>query len=343
MRVPTWSHAHILRTALAAVGVAIVLVGAALLGAVPSGSTAVAPLHADSTPVYPSPIRHVVILYFENAEVGSVLANGSYFAYLADHYAFASQYYSVEHYSLPNYLAATSGITTNQFKVTKTKQIGDLVGNTGRTWGAFLEGMPYPCDPNSSGTYDINHNPFMMYYDVVSNTAKCDSHVVNFTAWNADVAASKLPNYSFVVPNNTDDGHDTNVSVANAWLQTWLPPLVNGSLFSNTVFFLTFDEGTSNLGINGGSGGGHIYMAAVSPYTVGGYNSTTQYDDYDLLTTTEWLLGLGHTGHNDNWTTHPPMEDLFSFPAKKPSGHAPRNAADLALMSPVAAPQRRVG
>jgi acid phosphatase len=327
----------------AAVTVAALLVAVAVVGSAPPAASSPALIHTDAGPAYPSPIRHVVILYFENQEVGSVLANGSYFAYLASHYAFAGQYYSVEHYSLPNYLAATSGITTNLFQVTKTLQIGDLVGGKGETWGGFFQSMPYVCDPNSSGTYDINHDPFMMYKDIVSNPAKCDSHVVNFTAWNSDVAAGKLPNYALVVPNNTNDGHDTNISVANSWLQSWLPPLINSTLFRNTVFFLTFDEGTSNLGINGTVGGGHIYMAAVSPYSADGYNSTKQYDDYDLLTTSEWLLGLGRTGHNDNWTTHPPMKDLFSFPVKKTSGTRSNSTPPAVGLSVLAATQRRVG
>ena len=37
------------------------------------------------------------------------------------------------------------------------------------------------------------------------------------------------------------------------------------------------------------------------------------YDTVSLLTTTEWLLDLGRTGHNDSWTRSPPMTDLFTF------------------------------
>jgi acid phosphatase len=314
----------------------------ATLGTVPVGVASTSAVHTNAAPVFPTPIRHVVVVYFENAELGSVLQNGSYFASLAKQYASAGQYYSVEHYSLPNYLAATSGITTNLFKVTKTTQIGDLVGGSGKTWGSFFQSMPYACDPNSSGSYDIWHNPFMMYKDIVSNPSKCDSHVLNFTAWNSDVASGKVPNYSFIVPNNTADGHDSNVSVANAWLQAWLPPLVNSTLFRSTVFFLTFDEGTTNLGINGSSGGGHVYMVAVSPFAVPAYNSSTQYDDYNLLTSTEWLLGLGHTGHNDNWTAHPPMEDLFSFPGKKLHGPGSPVAPGVVAPALVSTAQRRL-
>ncbi|MCI4333035.1 MAG: alkaline phosphatase family protein [Thermoplasmata archaeon] len=342
MRVPTWSPPGGRSTVVAALAVVVLFVAVATLRAIPAGSSGPASLHTDSAPTFPTPIRHVVVVYFENAELGSVLANGSYFASLAKQYAFAGQYYSVEHYSLPNYLAATSGITTNFFKVTKTSQIGDLVGNSGKTWGSFFQSMPVACDPLSSGSYDIMHNPFMMYKDVVGNPSKCDSHVTNFTAWNSDVANGKVPNYAFIVPNNTADGHDSNVSVANAWLQSWLPPLMNSTLFRTTAFFLTFDEGTTNLGINGSTGGGHVYTVAVSPYAVPGFNSSTQYDDYNLLTSTEWLLGLGHTGHNDNWSANSPMQDLFSFPNKKL--HGPGLPVGPGVVGPalVATAQRRI-
>jgi acid phosphatase len=294
-------------------------------------------------PVFPTPIRHVVVVMFENAELGSVLQNGSYFRYLAHHYAFSGQYYSVEHYSLPNYLAATSGTVANQFKVENTTQVGDLVRSAGETWGSYFQSMPFGCDPLSSGSYDIFHNPFMMYWDVVSHPIKCAQHVANFTPWNALVSTGKIPNYAFIVPNNTADGHDSNVSVASAWLQGWLSPLLNATLFAHTAFFLTFDEGTSNLGISGSSGGGHVYTVAVSPYSVLGFNSTVQYNHYNLLTTTEWLLGLGHTGHSDNWTGHPPMKDLFSFPIHKSGAPVRGPSAGVVGIGTLATTQRRVG
>ncbi|MFI5414165.1 MAG: hypothetical protein ACHQ16_00610, partial [Candidatus Lutacidiplasmatales archaeon] len=79
-----------------------------------------------------------------------------------------------------------------------------------------------------------------------------------------------------------------------------------------------------------------------SPYAVPGFNSSTQYDDYNLLTSTEWLLGLGHTGHNDNWSANSPMQDLFSFPNKKL--HGPGLPVGPGVVGPalVATAQRRI-
>jgi phosphoesterase family protein len=283
---------------------------------------------------FPTPIRHVFLLMFENTEFGDVMRNGSYERSLASHYAQAGQYYSLEHYSLPNYLAVTSGTVSNFFKVVPTVNLGDLLNARNLTWKGEEESMPVPCDSIDGTAYDLFHNPWVMYADIVNHPTRCANHVVNFTALNTSISTGHFPAYSFIVPNRTHDGHDTNVSVADTWLHGFLAPLINSTIFKNSVFFLTYDEGTSNLGPQNTSGGGHVYFAAVSPYAAMGHNSSTQYTDYNILTTTEWLLGLGHTGHNDNWTQYPPMKDLFSFP---PTQKGVGGASGETLPAPVLA------
>lgn len=277
---------------------------------------------------FPTPIRHVFVLMFENAEIGQVFQNGSYERYLASHFAEAGQYYSLEHYSLPNYLAVTGGTPENAFFVEKTKNLGDLLTTANETWKGEEQSMPVPCDGNNTALYDIEHNPWLLYSDIVRAPARCDQHVVNFTALDSSIATGlNFPNYNLIVPNRQNDGHDTNVSFADAWLRSFLAPIINSSIFRSSVFFITYDEGTSNLGANGSAGGGHVYFVAVSPYARPGYDSTVPYSDYNLLTTTEWLLGLGHLGKNDNWTMNPPMKGLFNF-------SRPAKGAPVALGSP---------
>jgi hypothetical protein len=92
--------------------------------------------------------------------------------------------------------------------------------------------------------------------------------------------------------------------------------MLNQSFFNDSVFFITYDEGAFNstLGANGTAGGGHVYTVAVSPYACTGFQSHYNYSHFNLLTTTEWLLGLNRTGTNDSWSLHRPMTDLFCFP-----------------------------
>ncbi|MDE1819619.1 MAG: carboxypeptidase regulatory-like domain-containing protein [Euryarchaeota archaeon] len=290
----------------------------------PPSSLGASPLY---TPVFPSPIRHVIIVYLENEEASSVLGTGAYETHLAYHYAYANQYYATTHPSAPNYLSATSGSYFNQsgsdaYNIWKSINIADLVQNAGETWGGFDESMTAPCSVNDSYPYAVKHNPLTYYADIIYNHAsRCNPNDLDFNAWNSDVSAGTVPNYAFISPNLLDDGHDTGVSYADNWLSGWLAPLINNTaLFSTSVFFITYDEGSSNNGYNG-TAGGNVFMTAVSPYSHFGYWSQKQYSHWNLLTTSEWLLGLtGHTYHNDNWTQWPPMKDLFSFPAP---GHPP--------------------
>jgi len=54
---------------------------------------------------------------------------------------------------------------------------------------------------------------------------------------------------SFITPNMTDDGHDTDVTFAATWARGFLTPLLNNSYFmNNTLVVLTFDEDETSTG-----------------------------------------------------------------------------------------------
>ncbi|MGA7861577.1 MAG: alkaline phosphatase family protein [Thermoplasmata archaeon] len=269
-----------------------------------------------SAPAFPTSIRQVIIVLLENENQATVLRQGPFEKHLAQTYASASSYYAICHPSAPNYLSITSGkpsqCGSDEYKVYSTINLGTLVDAAGLTWKAYDESMPQPCDTSNSGLYAVRHNPFLFYADVVRNAAFCRSHDVNSKYFNESAANGTLPNLSFYTPNLLDDGHNTNVAFADKWLKGWLSPLLNDSIFSNSVFFITYDEsGNSGSGYNG-TAGGKVYFAAVSPDLKAGYALTTDASHYNLLTTIEWLLGLGRTGHHDSWAAWPPMKSLFT-------------------------------
>jgi hypothetical protein len=275
---------------------------------------------AVSNTSFPTPIRHVMVVMLENQERQDVLANGTFEQYLAARFASGDQVFAPMHYSLPNYLAITSGYMTNYFGAVSKPNVGTLSQSAGRTWKEYEESMPKPCylvaDPNNTAPYDYWHNPFAMYNSMVQHPITCAQHMVNFTRWSSDLAHQTVPNYALLIANSTNDGHDTGLVAAESWLSTWLSPLINSSLFRTTAVFVTYDEGTTNLGANGSSGGGRVFFAVASPFARPGFISHYNYTHLNLLTTTEWLLGLGRTGINDSWQLHPPMQDLFSFPSE---------------------------
>jgi Phosphoesterase family len=298
----------------------------------PAVTTANLPaLEAASSP-FPTPIRHVIILLMEDQGVSDVLANGSFERYLATKYAFASQYYGLTSDSLANYRDIASGHDSNGTDT--TLNVPTLVDNAGETWAAYEESMPTPCDETSTYAnttlpasvvgnqtnhlvYDTNHDPFVVFKNITANLAYCQAHVLNLDAWTTALQSGNLPNYVWIAPNDTDNDHHCPPATCpgaiphgDAWLRAFLNPFLNSSEFSDSVVFLTFDyNSTEGYDTNLA----HIYFAALSPYAIPGYSSPIEYTHYNLLTTTEWLLGLERTGYNDNWTTNPPMKDLFDF------------------------------
>jgi hypothetical protein len=300
-----------------------------------------------------TPICHVYILMDENQGRGWIIHHAPYQEYLATTYAVADQYYSLMHYSLPNYLADTSGKATNYKHIIPTTPphtgtIVDLLNahSPALSWMAYMQSMPGPCDNISTHQYKTAHNPFIWYSSIYDNKTLCRAHDVGFSSFNSLVKAqnwSALPNYAWFSPNSTDDCWLSGVKSCDPWLQSWLSPLINDTFFQSTAFFITYDEGPVNdtRGINGTVGGGRIFTALVSPYACAGYGSQVQYNDFNLLTTTEWLLGLGQLGSNDSWTQHPPMKDLFCFPPAPPAGRLGLSTYDTTLSTVQALLARR--
>jgi Phosphoesterase family len=289
-----------------------------------------------------TPIQHVVVILMENQEMPQLVSLPNYFGYLNSNFGSASQFYAVCHGSPPDYLAMTSGRDYNfcgasyLLPQTSAENLPDLLQAAGDSWGAYMEGMPVPCDPNPSapGQYLTQHDPFLSYADIVTNTSRCDSHVVNSAAFNTSLSEGLLPNVSWYVPNGNDDCYASNVSVCSQWLQGFLGSILNNTNpvvrneVDHTAFLVTFDEGETNLGYTIGGitnswcqnetgtplsvCGGHTFLSMVSPWSVG-----TQYTplatDYNIATTIEWLFGLGSDGGYDGTPDFPSMSGLFSF------------------------------
>jgi hypothetical protein len=280
---------------------------------------AVPRITTESASGFPTSIRHVITVLLENENSTFVVQNAPFEKYLTAKYGFASSYYSVCHPSNPNYLAITSGSSwecgSDNYTVYPVSNIADLVQGAGLTWGAYMESMPKPCDTGNTALYAVRHNPFVSYSDIVDNASRCNSHVLNFTAWDSAVTNDAVPNYAFITPNILDDGHNTNVSYADSWLKGWLSPLLNDSFARSTVFFIVYDESAGDNTGYDGLVGGKVYFAAVGPAVRANSTISINTSHYNLLTTTEWLLGLGNLGRNDSGTSFPPMTSLFQPPA----------------------------
>ncbi len=272
----------------------------------------------------PTPICHVFVVFLENKNVTKVETMPFQGHYLTAQYAFAAQFYSVIHFSFPNYLAATGAFATNYQHVTDRANVVNLIQNhtPALKWEAYMQGMPSPCYNQTAPQYRTAHNPFIWYADIWDNQTYCKEHDRTFGPWYDAVLHNNVPNYGFFAPNVTNDCWKYGAMSCDKWLQSWLTPLVNDSFFKSSAFLITYDESTKNdtSSSNGTIGGGHVYTAVVSPYSCKGYVSQIHYNTYSIMTTTEWLLGLGRVNAQDNWTNNPPMKDLFCFNSTNASG-----------------------
>lgn len=127
----------------------------------------------------------------------------------------------------------------------------DLLDTKGISWGEYQEDMPYTGytgfnftnqQNTSHNDYVRKHNPLIIYESVTNNATRL-SLIKNFTLFESDLAAKTLPQWSFMTPNMTNDGHDTTVAFAASWARTFLTPLLQNSYFmNNTLIVLSFDE-----------------------------------------------------------------------------------------------------
>ena len=241
---------------------------------------------------------HVMVVVMENKEYSQVIgqADAPTFARLAARYASLTGYYGVSHPSLPNYLALVSGSTHGITSDCTDCLIGgpslaDTLEASGRTWKTYAEGLPRAGSlVPYAGRYAMKHDPFAYFTSVRNDPARL-RRIVPLTQLAPDLAAGRLPSFSLVVPDLCHDMHDCPVSTGDAWLRTFLPPVLASPQMRGGVVFVVFDEGTTGL-----RGGGHIPSLVLGATVRTGSRSAATTDHYGLLRTIEDAWGLPRLG-----------------------------------------------
>ena len=133
--------------------------------------------------------------------------------------------------SQPNYFALTAGNTygveTNGNVSIDVRHIGNLLEERGMRWKVYAQGWPGRCFTGAAhGKYVRKHNLFISYKDVQNGT---------------------LPEFSFYVPDQNNNRHDTSIEFASRWLEAQFGPLLRDPKFMREMLFIvTFDEGSSS-------------------------------------------------------------------------------------------------
>jgi hypothetical protein len=248
-------------------------------------------------------VSRIAVIVLENKEYGQIIgrAGAPYLNALADQSAVAANYYAITHPSLPNYLALTGGSTfgfggsdCGTCSVSHRNLIDQLEA-AGISWKVYAENLPSVCAASSAAQgYVRRHVPFLYYRDVSGNPARCRS-VVPATALNHDLADHALPRFVWLVPNLCDDMHSCGTYAGDRYLHGIVPRLLS-QLGPSGVLFITFDEGSTDLGCCQVARGGRVVTLVAGPGARSGFRSTTPYDHYSLLRTIEDLWGLPRLG-----------------------------------------------
>jgi len=248
-----------------------------------------------------SKVERVVVVVFENKAFPQVIGGGQAptFDGLAARYALLSDYRGVAHPSLPNYLAlvsgSTQGITSDCTSCgVSARNLADTLERAGKTWKTYAEGLPAPGFTGAfAGRYVKKHDP-LLYFDDVSASPERLRRIVPLTVFRRDLATHALPDFSFVVPDLCHDMHDCPVSTGDAWLGTFMRPLLRSGELAHGVVYVVFDEGTSDAG-----GGGRVPALVLGPLVRPGARARIPLDHYSPLRTVEhaWRLPrLGRSG-----------------------------------------------
>ena len=310
------------KTMLLAAAIMLAAIGPASGIAAGPASAATGPCGTTSTaPTY----RHVIWIWMENHSLSDIIGNTAQAPYLnslAHECGLATNYHNISHPSLPNYLAATSGLSRSQLPILSyldcnVSPVCDTsapsIFGQGETWKAYQESMPSNCYKSNSGEYAIRHNP-PPYYTSLSGCATDD---VPYTQLATDLANNRLPAFSFITPNLIDDMHDGTIADGDTWLASHLPTILNSAGYrsGSTAVFITWDEGSGGFTAEGcatntSDSSCRVPMIVISPSTPAGASSATLFNHYSLLGTAEQLLGLPKLGQAASYPTLVPAFHL---------------------------------
>lgn len=140
------------------------------------------------------------------------------------------------------------------------------------------------------------HNPAVIY-DKNSGNAERLAVMKNTTLFYEDLENETLPQWMFITPNMTSDGHDTSVTTAGQWTRDFLAPLLNDTRFMNrTLVLVTFDENSSYAEQNRVLA---ILLGDAVPAGLAGTTDGQFYNHYSEIATVSANWGLDTLGRWD--------------------------------------------
>lgn len=187
----------------------------------------------------------------------------------------------------------------------------DLLESRGISWSMYQEDMPFSGyegmqwvnHQNGRNDYVRKHNPAVLADSVASSEQRL-SQIKNLSMidtehsmFHKDLKANKLPQWMFITPNMTSDGHDTSATVAGTWCRQFLEPLLNDKNFmDNTLVLITWDENETYAIQNNILA---ILIGDAIPKNLVGTTDSSFYNHYSEIATVEANWDLPTLGRWD--------------------------------------------
>jgi hypothetical protein len=218
----------------------------------------------------------VVIVVLENGDYEAAVRDKN-LSDLAAKGASFSNFHALFHPSYPNYLAMVAGtdfgIHRRRYLADRQvnfpndathKTIADRLIASGLDFKNYAEELPEGNCPfridsqhvskRKAGDYVRRHVPFLSFEEVQEkwcdrvvrvDSSKGNSLLGDDSTFVKDAKAG-LVAYSFYSPNMNNDGHNTNIGVAGAWVSKFLDKAFSEKLRKGTLVIVTFDESDHN-------------------------------------------------------------------------------------------------
>ncbi|KAG6914513.1 hypothetical protein DXG01_016845 [Tephrocybe rancida] len=252
----------------------------------------------------------LITIWLENTDFNAAAADPNLKA-LAKQGLTLTNYFALTHPSEPNYVASVGGeffgINNDDLLnlPTNVSSIVDLLEDKGISWAEYQEDMPssgftgfqFQNPKTQADDYVRKHNPLVIFESVNLNPRRLPN-IKNFTVFERDLSANALPQWFFITPNMTNDGHDTDVTFSGNWARGFIEPLLKNRHFNDekTLIILSFDENGSDVPQNRVF---TIVLGNALPKQLVGKVDSNFYTHYSTIATAEANWGLHTLGRWD--------------------------------------------
>ncbi|EFQ31007.1 phosphoesterase [Colletotrichum graminicola] len=212
--------------------------------------------------------------------------------------------------SQPNYVAPASGdiwgVNSDSFLLfnQNVSTMVDLLEDKGISWGDYNEGLPYSGFEGLTytnpveGNYARKHN-LLVRFDSVSFDSERLAKLKNLTLFYEDLNNNRLPQWLFVTPNLSHNGHDTNITVSCNWTRSFVEPLLSNPNFNDgkTLVYITWQaNGQYPLARNHVAG---ILLGSAIPSYLVGTSDSAYYNHYSEMSSVQANWNLHTLGRWD--------------------------------------------